>query len=118
MLRLDNRPKYEVHNYFPNGGPAFEALANDWNLHKSQWEVGENGAYAKQINGYLCFIEARMEGGHIWWHWFIQSGGGWTWRGGEDVKQHAHGKEYSPKYAEQAIKQWFENGGENPHEQE
>ncbi|MFS8981127.1 hypothetical protein PO002_43275 [Cupriavidus necator] len=32
VLRLDNRPQYEVHNYFPNGRRLFEQLVADWNL--------------------------------------------------------------------------------------
>ncbi|WP_432263274.1 DUF7673 family protein [Cupriavidus sp. TMH.W2] len=118
VLRMDSHLKQEVHNYFENGGRAFETLANDWNLHKSVWEVADNGAFSRQIEGYLCLIQPVMENGHLSWHWFIQSGGGWTWRGGEEVKEHAQGKEYSPRYAEESIKDWFERGGENPYPEE
>ena len=118
VLRMDRHLKQEVHNYFPQGGQAFEGLANDWNLHKSAWEVADNNAFARQINGYLCFIHPVVEDSRIWWRWFIQSGGGWAWRGGEEVRQHAHGKEYSPRYAEASIKEWFDCGGENPYPDE
>ena len=56
------------------------------------------------------------------WRWYIQSGGGWAWRGGEDVKRVAEGKvhsaSYGARYAEEAIKEWFDRGGENPHTHE
>lgn len=114
VLRMDSHLRREVHNYVEGTGEAFEQLANNWNLHKSAWEVAENSSFSKQINGYLCFIQPVMEKGHIWWRWFIQSGGGWSWRGGEQVTEHAHGQEYNPRYAEESIKAWFDKGGENP----
>lgn len=32
VLRMDSRPLKEVHTYFPNGGQAFEKLADDWRI--------------------------------------------------------------------------------------
>ncbi|SOY77746.1 hypothetical protein CBM2589_U10248 [Cupriavidus taiwanensis] len=34
---MDSHLRQEVHNYFPNGGKAFEELANDWRLHSEAW---------------------------------------------------------------------------------
>lgn len=117
VLRLDNRPKYEVHNYFKDGGRRFEQLANDWNLHKSEWRIADRG-FSKQRQGYLCFIEPVARADTLLWSWSIQSGGGWAWRGGEEVVTHAQGKEWSADAADAAIRGWFDRGGETPHDEE
>lgn len=115
VLRMDSRPKCEVHNYFKDGGRRFETLANDWNLHKSEWRVADRG-FSIQRQGYLCFIEPVARADMILWAWSVQSGGGWAWRGGEEVVTHAKGEAWSVDSADAAIRDWFERGGETPHE--
>lgn len=121
VLRMDSRLRAEVHTYFPNGGRAFEQLANDWQLHSKAWEPTDSGM-CRQRDGYMCFIEPMTTDGLLGWQWFIQEGGGWTWRGGEEVRRVAEGKiplaSYGARYAKEAIDEWFEQGGENPHQDE
>jgi len=121
VLRMDSRARAEVHTYFPNGGQAFERLANDWRLHSQAWRPTENGM-CQQRDGYLCFIEPMVERGQLGWRWYVQSGGGWAWRGGEEVKRVAEGENtsasYGARYAEEAIQSWFDKGGETPYPDE
>jgi hypothetical protein len=120
VLRMDSHLRAEVHTYFPNGNQAFEQLANDWQLHSKAWAPTDNGM-SRQRDGYMCFIEPMVtDSGELGWQWYVQEGGGWAWRGGSEVKRVAEGKihyasSYGARYAKEAIDEWFERGGENPH---
>jgi hypothetical protein len=118
VLRLDNRPRVEVHNYFPKGGQTFEALANDWNLHKKEWRP-EGGAFATVLDGYDCTVTPEAHDGRVLWTWMIKAGGGQGWRR-PDVDEPvpvASGRDYSAESAQAAIREWFERGGEHPDEE-
>ena len=55
------------------------------------------GGFVAEVDGYLCFITPEVESGLLVFDWAVQSGGGWTFRGGDSVTQHATGKEFSLK---------------------
>lgn len=79
VLRLDNRPKVEVHNYFPNGGRTFEALANDWGLHREEWRPDGSG-FSIVLDGYDCVVTPQAHDGRVLWLWIIKEGAGQGWR--------------------------------------
>ncbi len=56
----------------------------------------------------MCFVEAEVQNERLWWRWTIQSGGGWSWRGGEEIVTHATGLEYRPDNAKRAIDEWLD----------
>lgn len=57
---------------------------------------------------YLCFMKPIVTDGSLLWEWSIQSGGGWTGRGGPDVHRHAHDVETSAEGAQAAMKAWLD----------
>jgi hypothetical protein len=115
VLRLDNRPKVEVHLYFPDGSKRFEALANDWSLHKQEWRPADGGGFSIVLDGYDCVVQPEVHEGRLLWAWRVQAGAGQGWRrpDAEEPVPVAFGRALSPYYAESAIREWFECGGEN-----
>ncbi|SOY77487.1 hypothetical protein CBM2589_U10004 [Cupriavidus taiwanensis] len=119
VLRMDKHLKQEVHNYFDNGGKAFEKLADDWNLHARGWEVTSEG-FVRRHGEYQCRITVvRGDGPPL--RWAIDKtvieptddGYGYS-----SWKEIASDTEYRPSYAADAIQKWFDRGGENPHSDE
>lgn len=119
VLRMDSRLRAEVHTYFPNGGQAFEALADNWNLHKQEWDVCSDG-FVRRRGAYQCRITA-VQGEGPMWRWTIEKSviepteDGY---GSHEWKAVASDTEYRAGYADDAIKKWFDRGGENPHDDE
>lgn len=119
VLRMDSRLRAEVHTYFPNGGQAFEGLADRWNLHQRGWETISDG-FMRRHGAYRCRITAERGEGPMW-RWAIDktviepTEDGY---GSQEWKEVASDIEYRPGYAEEAIQKWFDRGGENPHDDE
>ncbi len=68
--------------------------------------AGASGGFVAEADGFLCFLtpEAMPDvGGGIYWKYSIQSGGGWTRRGGENVITHIEGGTFSALAAEEAM---------------
>ncbi len=61
------------------------------------------GGFVTDVDGYLCFIAPAIEGSNVVWKWSIQSGGGWTHRGGRNVKTHTEGISWTAESAEKDI---------------
>jgi len=73
---------------------------------KFQTAAGALGGFVAEVDGFLCFITPEAmpdQAGGIYWKYSIQSGGGWTHRGGETVTTHAEGGTFSAIGAEEAI---------------
>lgn len=64
---------------------------------------GAPGGFVADVDGYLCFVLAVDGSGGIMWKWQIQSGGGWTHRGGASVKTHAEGHVFTTLQAQEKI---------------
>lgn len=78
-------------------------------------QFGTNEAgFVAEVEGFLCFIEPHIEKDVLLFRWMVQEGGGWTWRGNENVVTRAHGLSYSPNDAEKQIAEWLDEvvGGE------
>lgn len=74
-----------------------------------EFRVAADGrSFFTEVDGYLCFLTPVMGGSSLLWRWYIQSGGGWTGRGGRDVHLHAEGVEISAQDAEGAMQAWIE----------
>lgn len=110
VLRMDNRLLQEVHNYFENGGQAFEQLAQDWNLYKREWEPAGNG-FTRRRGAYRLDIEASVRGESLMWTWEVSR---WEWDGDGERERVASGGAWSADSAKSAIDEWFDRGGENP----
>jgi hypothetical protein len=70
--------------------------------------TGDGRTFVSEVEGYLCFIKPIIAEGSLLWEWSIQSGGGWTTRGGPDVHQHAKDVELSARDAQEAIEAWID----------
>lgn len=66
------------------------------------YTVNDKG-FVADVDGYLCFIWPEVDRGQLNWRWVVQSGGGWTHRGGAHVETHASGESFKAKYAEQDV---------------
>ncbi|WP_025573878.1 DUF7673 family protein [Ralstonia thomasii] len=108
VLRMDSRPRAEVHTYFPRGGERFEQLAQDWNLYKTEWEPAGSG-FTRRRSAYRLDIEAGVRGETLVWKWSVSRWGG-------DSKKVASGAAWSAESAKYEIDAWFERGGETPYE--
>ncbi|RTL38260.1 MAG: hypothetical protein EKK53_19475 [Burkholderiales bacterium] len=71
--------------------------------------TSDRRGFCAEVEGYLCFVKPILAEGALLWQWSIQSGGGWTGRGGRDVHQHAEGVEISAQDAEDAMHAWIED---------
>ena len=69
------------------------------------------GGFMSDVLGYFVFLKPVISNGMILWHWTIQSGGGWNWLGGKDVKIHAEGQDVTVGFAEKSIVTELENLG-------
>lgn len=113
VLRMDSRLRAEVHTYFPNGGERFEALADDWNLHKREWETCDGG-FQRRHGSYRCRIQPVQRETALLWRWSVE-------RWNDDQEQWAEvdgGHEWGTDSAQSALQTWFDRGGENPHQDE
>ncbi len=63
------------------------------------------GGFVADVDGYLCFLLPSIESGRIVWKWLVQSGGGWTHRGGAEVVKHAEGTAFSTYEADAELKE-------------
>jgi len=70
--------------------------------------TSDRRGFCAEVDGYLCFLAPVVEGSALLWRWSIQSGGGWTGRGGKDVHLHTEGVEISAQDAEDAIQAWID----------
>jgi len=61
------------------------------------------GGFVAMVDGYNCFLAPVIEEGILHWKWSVQSGGGWSHRGGREVQTHVEGVAWSAAEAEQAI---------------
>jgi hypothetical protein len=109
VLRMDSRLIEEVHTYFDDGGQAFEQLAQDWNLYKREWEPDGQG-FTRRYGEYRLDIEAGLSGASVAWTWIVS-----RYSDDGDREQVASGKAYSSESAKHAIGEWFDRGGESPH---
>lgn len=110
VLRMDSRPRAEVHTYFPNGSEAFEALADNWNLHKSGWEAASS-EFVRRFGSYNCVIKPNQKDGSGFWHWQI-------FTLDRPPRLVVEDRDYTAELAVQSIREWFEHGGETPHDDE
>lgn len=75
--------------------------------------AGDGDSLVSEIDGYLCFMRpVNMAGSLVVWRWLVQSGGGWTHRGGVEVNTHAEGEEIGAAAATAAIEDWINNYGD------
>ena len=74
-----------------------------------EYRIAADGrSFFTEVDGYLCFMKPIVADGSLLWEWSIQSGGGWTSRGGPDVHRHAHDVETSAEGAQAAMKAWLD----------
>ena len=59
--------------------------------------------FVAEVDGYLCFIIPAVDGGQLVFNWSVQSGGGWTFRGGRNITKHAMGQALTVSHAIDSI---------------
>jgi hypothetical protein len=69
------------------------------------------GGFVSDVLGYLVFLKPEISHGIILWHWTVQSGGGWNWLGGAEVKVHSEGRCPTVGTAEEDILEALQNLG-------
>lgn len=74
-------------------------------MQRLSYEVSGDGGFVAIVDGFSCFITPSIKDSLLTWEWCIQSGGGWTSRGGDKVVTHKEGCEFSVSLAEQALLQ-------------
>lgn len=65
--------------------------------------IGAINDFVSEVDGYLCFVTPAVESGLLMFKWHIQSGGGWTFKGGDSITKHATGEESTVKGAVDSI---------------
>jgi len=74
-----------------------------------QYRIAADGrSFFTEVDGYLCFMKPIVVDGSLLWEWSIQSGGGWTGRGGPDVHRHAGDVETSAENAQASMSAWLD----------
>lgn len=65
--------------------------------------------FVTNVDGFLCFIIPQVANNFVEYRWTIESGGGWTHRGGADVVTHFEGIAFTSSDAEKQIIEALEN---------